>query len=119
MSDDEDQELHTSTKALFNETLPRFLAKKPEVARAIGCTYGLVIRNVGAWHLDCKAARCVEVIVPPKTNCTITVGPKTFRRLMEDPVKNAMTLFLQGRIEVDGDIMLTAKLMPLLEALRE
>lgn len=118
MSDDEDVLLAESTKVLLNEKLPAFLAKKPAVAHAIGRSYGLIVRGVGAWHLDCKAARCEEVVVPPKTDCTITVGPKTFRRLMEDPVRNAMKLFMAGRIDVEGDVMLTAKLMPLLEAMR-
>lgn len=107
---------------MLDERLPFLVAHKPDVLRPIGKTYAIVIKDVGAWTLDCKVPKSAKVAVDDPTikaaHCVIRVGPKTFKHLMDDPGGRAMQLFMQGKILVEGDLQLVARLTPLLAVLK-
>jgi len=98
---------------LFDKLLPITLAKHAEKARAIATVFGFVVDD-DEWTVDCTAT-------PPACSrgdagnamCKIVICNGDLMRLIKNPDEEAIRLYFQGKLVVNGDPVLLTKL-PLL-----
>lgn len=99
-------------KTLFNEKLPKSLAKNPDRAKELDAIYQFKVLGDGGgtWTLDCKSdvPTCTEG-ESGEPECTIELSSEDFEEMLKDP-QLAMQLFFQGKIKISGDPMLATKL---------
>lgn len=100
-------------KKLFNEDLPAALQANAEDARTIGAKYQVNIPGEGEWNIDVTSTGPACKSGTDAADCTITVGPEDFQKLLENPQANGMQLFFAGKLKVTGNQMLAMKLQKL------
>lgn len=90
---------------LFDELLPAQCARHPERVREIGATFQVHItgRGGGDWFLDLTADPPAVRPGIEDAECTLTIASADFQRLHQNPLMNAMTLYVQGKIKAYGD----------------
>jgi putative sterol carrier protein len=100
-------------KKYFETDLPATLTTHADKARAVGAIFQLGVRgpNGGDWTVElsprgpsCKAGKA------PKADCSIEILEADFLKLCENPKVNALTLFMAGKLKVQGNQMLAIKL---------
>jgi putative sterol carrier protein len=97
---------------IFNEELPAKLSAHPEAAKQIGATFQIVItgENGGEWFIDTSSAGPSVERGSKAADCTISLMADDFQTLYENPQANAVPLFFQGKLKVQGNQMLAMKL---------
>lgn len=99
---------------LFNEELPAAMAKNPDAAKQIGAKYQINVGGIGEWYVDVSdSGPRAEAGNPGGADCTITIAPEDFQKLIENPQANGMQLFFAGKLKVTGNNMLAMKLSKL------
>jgi len=99
-------------KTLFDEKMPKALAKDPEKARELNAIYMFKVTGArgGTWTVDCKTdPPAVTVGESGTAECTIEVADGDFESMLADP-QMGMQLFFQGKIKIAGDPVLATKL---------
>jgi len=99
-------------KTMFDEKMPKALAKDPEKAKELNAIYLFKVTGDrgGTWTVDCKGD-------PPKVvageegtaECSIELTDEDFEAMIKDP-QMGMQLFFQGKIKITGDPVLATKL---------
>jgi putative sterol carrier protein len=97
---------------LFNEDLPRVLAKNSEEAKAINATYQMNVTGAGSWFIDLTASGPKVEAGEKPADCTVTIAADDFQKLQENPAAG-MQLFFAGKLKVSGNQMLGMKLQKL------
>jgi putative sterol carrier protein len=100
-------------RKLFEEDLPSALARNADDAKMIGAKYQMNITGEGAWNSDVTSTgpSCKPGSGP--ADCTVTIAGADFKKLAENPQHNAMQLFSEGKLKVEGNQMLAMKLQRL------
>jgi len=97
---------------LFDDMIPRGLAKNPDKAREVGAVFAFRITGDGGgeWIVDlvgdpptCKPGTSGDA------QCTIEVAHADFQRMLAEP-QAGMELYFQGKLRVSGDPMLATRL---------
>jgi putative sterol carrier protein len=103
---------------LFAEELPAAMITNENDALDINTIFQFNITGPtgGSWILDCSEDTGPSCVAGKATNAqvTITMADEDFQKLAEDS-DLAMPLFLQGKLQLDGDQMLALKLQKLFE----
>jgi len=99
---------------LFNEDLPAALTENAEDAKSIGAKFQFNILGEGEWHLDLTKTGATCVPGNQKADCTVSISNKDFQTLLENPEKNAMSMYFTGKLKVAGNQMLGLKLKQIL-----
>ncbi len=97
---------------LFNERVPRALAKFPEQAREVDAIYCFRISGEtgGEWTVDLSSdPPSIEHGDNGSAQCTIEVSAEDFETMLENP-QVGMELYFQGKLRISGDPMLASKL---------
>jgi len=99
---------------LFNDDLPGALQRNADDAKTINAKFQLNITGAGEWFIDvtgsgpsCTAGN------PGGADVTMNVSAEDFQLLHENPQTNGMQLFFQGKLKVQGNLMLAMKLSKL------
>jgi putative sterol carrier protein len=100
-------------KKLFNEELPAALTKNADDAKTIGAKYQMNIAGEGEWNIDVSSSGPSCKAGTGAADCTIAISGDDFQKLVENPQKNGMELFFQGKLKVTGNQMLAMKLQKL------
>src|SRR5687767_15982348 len=98
---------------LFNEDVPKAIAKNPDAAKQIGAKYQINISGEGGgeWFIDVSdSGPKAEQGNPGSADCTISMSVQDFHVLQENPKENGMKLFFAGKLKVAGNQMLAMKL---------
>ncbi len=99
-------------KELFDEQVPKALARAPDKAKEVGAIYCFKITGDGGgdWTVDlandppsCKQGD------DGNAQCTVEVAHDDFKTMLSDP-QAGMQLYFQGKLKVSGDPMLATKL---------
>jgi hypothetical protein len=102
----------TNAKELFDDMIPRGLAKNPDKAKEVGAVYAFRITgdDGGDWVVDltgdpptCKPG------TSDSAQCTIEVEHSDFKRMLAEP-QAGMELYFSGKLRVSGDPMLATRL---------
>lgn len=101
---------------IFNVELPKALEKHEKRAKEFGGKFQLIISDVGEWHVNLAEASCKPG--NEKADCTIQISGKDFEKLVQDPKKNVMSMFLFGKLKVTGNQMLAMKLHKVIEMMK-
>ena len=102
----------TNAKELFDDMIPRGLAKHPDKAKEVGAVYAFKITgdDGGEWVVDLAGS---PPTCTPGTSgnaqCTIEVEHADFKRMLAEP-QAGMQLYFAGKLRVSGDPMLATKL---------
>lgn len=105
-------------QALFDQKLVAAIQKDPKRVQKIGkVTFQFTVDGAGSWVLDCGAPS-IKAGKAPNPTCSFSSSAPVFSELMENPRTKAITLFMSGKIKVDGDAMLAMKLGDLLDLLK-
>jgi len=96
----------------FNEVLPAGFAKYPDQVKAIGGKFQFNITGDGSgeWFVDASDSGPSVMAGQGPADITITIAAEDFEKLQEDPQTNAMALFNEGRMTIQGNAMLGMKL---------
>lgn len=118
-----------SASDLFNHVLPTELAARTSAFAAIGGAYTFVIvgNDGGRWRLDLDAKPSPILVAfnpsfPAATSrllsggCQVTISDTDLEALIVAP-HLAMQLYFQGKLKVEGDVMLASKNLPKIFAL--
>jgi hypothetical protein len=99
-------------RELFEEQVPKALARNPDEARQVNAIYCFKIAGEGGgdWTVDFTSD-------PPScrqgdsgnAQCTIEVAHEDFKTMLSDP-QAGMQLYIQGKLKVTGDPLLATKL---------
>ncbi len=104
-----------SAKELFDEQVPKAIAKNPDKAKEIGAVYLFKIAGDGGgeWTVDLASATPSCTTGAGATpQCTIEVAHEDFKAMLGNP-QLGMQLYFQGKLRVTGDPMLATKLQKL------
>lgn len=102
------------TKKLFDEELPGALTRNAEDAKTIGSKFQLNVTGSGAWFIDVSdSGPSITAGEPGGADCTLTVSEEDFQKLYENPQTNGMSLYMGGKLKVQGNPMLAMKLQKL------
>lgn len=102
------------TKKLFDEELPAALGRNAEDAKTIGSKFQLNVTGSGAWFIDVSdSGPSITAGEPGGADCTLTVSEEDFQKLYENPQANGMSLYMGGKLKVQGNPMLAMKLQKL------
>ena len=102
------------TKKLFDEELPGALTRNAEDAKTIGSKFQLNVTGSGAWFIDVTdSGPSIAAGEPGGADCTLTVSEEDFQKLYENPQANGMSLYMGGKLKVQGNPMLAMKLQKL------
>ena len=105
----------TTASELFNDQVPKAIAKSPDKAKEIGAIYLFKITGEGGgeWTVDLASANpsCKPGVGAP-AQCTIEVAHEDFKAMLGNP-QLGMQLYFQGKLRVTGDPMLATKLQKL------
>ena len=102
------------TKKLFDEELPGALTRNAEDAKTIGSKFQLNVTGSGAWFIDVTdSGPSITAGEPGGADCTLTVSEEDFQKLYENPQTNGMSLYMGGKLKVQGNPMLAMKLQKL------
>ena len=102
------------TKKLFDEELPGALTRNAEDAKTIGSKFQLNVTGSGAWFVDVSdSGPSITAGEPGGADCTLTVSEEDFQKLYENPQTNGMSLYMGGKLKVQGNPMLAMKLQKL------
>lgn len=102
------------TKKLFDEELPGALTRNAEDAKSIGSKFQLNVTGSGAWFIDVSdSGPSITAGEPGGADCTLTVSEEDFQKLYENPQQNGMSLYMGGKLKVQGNPMLAMKLQKL------
>ena len=104
-----------TAKELFNEQVPKALAKSPDKAKEIGAVYCFKISgaNGGTWTVDLAGNPPTCTTGESGTpQCTIEVADSDFEQMLGNP-QLGMQLYFQGKLRVTGDPMLATRLQKL------
>ena len=97
---------------LFDDMIPRGLAKNPDKAKEVGAVYVFRITGDGGgdWVVDCAGdpPTCKRG-VSDTAQCTIEVAHTDFQRMLAEP-NAGMELYFSGKLRVSGDPMLATRL---------
>jgi hypothetical protein len=105
----------SNAKELFDDQVPKAIAKHPDKAKEIGAVYLFKITGDGGgeWTVDLASA---TPTCQPGTHgtaqCTIEVAHEDFKAMLGNP-QLGMQLYFQGKLRVTGDPMLATKLQKL------
>jgi len=105
----------SSATELFDEQVPKAIAKAPEKAKEIGAIYLFKITGDGGgeWTVDLAAAEpFCKAGAHGAAQCTIEVAHDDFKAMLGNPALG-MQLYFQGKLRVTGDPMLATKLQKL------
>ena len=106
-----------TAKDIFDDRVPKGIAKNPDKAREIGAVYCFKITGPagGTWTVDlagnppsCKPGENTGA------QCTVEVTASDFASMLANP-QLGMQLYFQGKLKVTGDPMLATKLQKLFE----
>jgi hypothetical protein len=105
----------SNASELFNDQVPKAIAKNPDKAKEIGAVYLFKITGDGGgeWTVDLASASpsCTPGTGTP-AQCTIEVAHEDFKAMLGNP-QLGMQLYFQGKLRVTGDPMLATKLQKL------
>ena len=87
------------TADFFATYLPQKLSENPGLAKEINAIYQFDIDGAGTWSIDLTGDGTVAEGAHDNPGCTVTVGKDDFEGL-HDGSKNAMTLFITGKLAV-------------------
>jgi hypothetical protein len=108
----------TSVKEFFDKRVPDVLSKHPEKATDVAAVYLFKISGPdgGTWTADLKSSppSCVVGAVGTP-QCTIESTDNDFRSMIDGGMPAAMSLFLSGKLKVQGDPNLATRLSKLLQ----
>lgn len=110
-------ELPNSATELFEKILPLLLQQHAARALALRGVYGFHVSGPGggAWTVDLQGETpSVLPVVSPQAQCIISLSNAHLMDLLRDPGQ-AMRLFFQGHLKIDGDPMLAMKLQTLFQ----
>lgn len=101
---------------LFNTKVPAVLVQHADMARGINAVFYFNISgtNGGQWTMDLKSNP--PTCQPGKVGtpeATVEISYDNFKNILLNPTL-AMQLYFQGKLNVQGNPMLLAKLQPLL-----
>jgi putative sterol carrier protein len=101
-----------TVQKLFNETLPRALARNAEAAQKVGAKYQLFITGPsgGEWNVVANASGTSCTPGRGPADCTITISAEDFQTFLENPAANSIHLVFQGKLKISGNPMLGQKL---------
>ena len=102
-----------NVQKMFNEVIPQILKEKPEKAKPINAIYLFSISGEkgGVWTLDLKSDPPVITegkVEDKELDCSIELSDKDFEKML-DPKVGAQ-LFIQRRLKLEGDPILTTRL---------
>ena len=105
-----------TAKELFEDVLPRILRENPERAREFGgsIAFDLKGKGGGVWTVDARSL--TPRVVSGKAAsalCIVTAEVADFEAMLAEP-KEALPLYQQGRIRVEGESALAANFHRLL-----
>ena len=99
-------------KQLFDDLVPKALAKFPDKAREVNAIYAFKISGDGGgeWTVDLVSnpPTCAQGNTC-KAQCSIEVAHDDFKQMLANP-QIGMQLYFQGKLKVTGDPMLATKL---------
>ena len=105
----------TTAQEMFDDQVPKAIAKNPDKAKEIGAVYLFKITGEGGgeWTVDLasETPTCVAGAGAP-AQCTIEVAHEDFKGMLGNP-QLGMQLYFQGKLRVTGDPMLATKLQKL------
>ena len=102
----------------MNEDVQRIIdrararGQDPRVAGVSG-TYAFEVRGVGTWRMSVDAGRIEVLDGPGHADCVVRADPDDFVRIAEGE-QNLITAYMQGLVEIEGDMVLAQKLHGLL-----
>ena len=106
----------TTARDLFDDLLPKALARNPERAREVGAVYRFTVEGEsgGDWLVDlaAPAPACRPFASGDSAQCTLACSAQTFAEMLTDH-SAAMRAYFQGKLRVTGDPMLATKLQKL------
>jgi putative sterol carrier protein len=97
-------------KKLFNEDLPAALKKNADDAKLIGAKFQMNITGEGSWFIDVSSTGPICEPGEKPADCTLTIAAEDFQKLIENPQAQGMSLFMSGKLKVQGNPMLATKL---------
>jgi hypothetical protein len=108
----------TAIHELFNTRLPAAMQKYGDESAEIGATFQFNVLGDGggAWFVDASpAGPDVSEGDPGRAECILTITAEDFEVLYDDPRNNALPLYFEQRLRVDGNVMLGMRLHRLFE----
>lgn len=106
-----------TAKEVFDDMVPKGLAKYPEKAKEINAIYCFKITGPkgGTWTVDLTSE---PPTCKPEENanaqCTVEVSDENFEQMFTNP-QLGMQLYFQGQLKVMGDPMLATRLQQLFQ----
>lgn len=102
------------TKNLFGVELPAALGRNADDAKTIGSKFQLNVTGSGEWFIDVsETGPAITAGNPGGADCTLTLSEEDFQKLYENPQANGMTLYMGGKLKIQGNPMLATKLQKL------
>ncbi len=105
-----------TAKDIFDDMVPKGLAKWPEKAKEINAIYCFKITGDkgGTWTVDLTSdPPTCKPVESTGAQCTIEVSDENFEAMLGNP-QLGMQLYFQGQLKVLGDPMLATRLQQLL-----
>lgn len=101
------------TSSFFANVLPKKLEENPDLASDINAIYQFDVDGAGCWSIDLTdGAGTVAEGAHASPGCVVSIGKDDFEGML-DGSKNAMTLFITGKLKV-SDAGLAMQLQKLL-----
>ena len=103
-------------KTFFTDKLPKMFEKTPDKGKDLEANFLFKITGDGGgtWLVDLKAEPNCVTEGEGEAECTIEMTDEDFDAMTQD-FQQAMQLYFQGKLKVEGDPMLATKLQAIFE----